>query len=413
MLGGSTTFGFPLRETGTAPTSGPQSGFVGIVQATLEKAAPGRFEVLNLGINGGASSDTLRLLRRADDWHADAVVIYDGHNEFLSAPARFSSGLWRFALYRQVGIGLPRVTEAPGWSGPAAHGSSRHAQAVLDLFRSNLISLVDLARAQGSKVILVTQAGNLRGIDPNWSTGPDVETIQAAARAGLPELQRLRSAHPESADVAWQLGRQTAGRDSIPHLQAAVDQDGLQLRASSAINRVILDVVGQTGVVLVDAARLSAQLAAEALDDGEPLFFDWVHPRSEVSALIGRGVLDGLTRAGVVSAETPVLVAPEISQGSRIEGELRSARSWLQWACVRHHDPALRLSRARSAAAWVLKYSPADIEAASIELLASGWGEGAVNGIPIEVAERLGSLHPCIQERVGRPPALGQELPSL
>ena len=102
LVGGSTSFGYPTRPRGTEPMGRPMHGIAGSLQASLDDVAPGKFEIINLGVNGGASDDTRRLLDRALSWHPSAVIVYDGHNEFLAAPMRFPASLWRFNLVRQL-----------------------------------------------------------------------------------------------------------------------------------------------------------------------------------------------------------------------------------------------------------------------------------------------------------------------
>ena len=55
VVGGSSTFGFPARPTGTEPILRARHGFVGAMQAALDETIPGRVERVNLGVNGGAS----------------------------------------------------------------------------------------------------------------------------------------------------------------------------------------------------------------------------------------------------------------------------------------------------------------------------------------------------------------------
>ena len=75
VVGGSTTFAFPNRPAGTVPLEKNIYGFVGIISETLNTYFPKRFEVINLGINGGGSTDgsgqrtLLTIHRHIEDKH--------------------------------------------------------------------------------------------------------------------------------------------------------------------------------------------------------------------------------------------------------------------------------------------------------------------------------------------------------
>ncbi len=398
MLGGSTTFGFPNRPTGDEPLSSPIHGFVGVVQASVDAQYPGQFEFVNLGINGGGTVDTLRVLRKAQAWGASAMVVYDGNNEFLAAPARFSARMWASALYRQLTLLLPRPMASPGWVGPPAYGTPSHRQAILDLFEDQLSSIVQVGQERGLKVLVSTQAVNTRLVDPNWSITGDASTLIDLDQASEEELVEGLNAHPDSADLAWALAvrRSRSGVNAESLYQAATDNDGLQLRASSEINAAIRSVAQEEGAWLVDAALA---IRREEQQSTNPYFYDWVHPRPNGARIIARGVLDGLQGTGIIP-DTPIdLIDPDVPTEDRIEGEVRAARSWLQWACVRQHDPTHRLSMARASAARVLSLQPEHPEALAIHTLIEGWNTPPVSLTPA-MASRLGSMHDCLARRM-------------
>ena len=90
---------------------------------------------------------------------------------------------------------------------------------------------------------------------------------------------------------------------------------------------------------------------------------------------------------------------PTLDPGEALEAELRTARSWLQWAAVRHHDPSRRLERARHNARRYLDHRPDDPEALGVLAIAAVLDGKATDPLPTdpEVRRRLGSLHPRIQ----------------
>lgn len=360
LLGGSTAFGYPERPAGTTPIPRALHGVAGSLQAGLDEAWPAQFEVLNLGVNGGSSDDTLRLLRRSLAWGPKAFVVYDGHNEFMAAPAQFSAPLWRFALYRQVMVLGARAEVAPGWVGPSAIGDAGHAEAVVALFRSNLAALATLA--DGRPVVIATQASNLAGLDPSWSTsGEDLANLDT-----LPddEIARRWAASPDVADLAWQAGLRAlaAGTDATPALRAAVDHDGMPFRATSAINAAIRDAAAEHGFALVDA---EAAVFTPGTNPDPDAFYDNVHPQPEAARRIAAALLGGLARVGTLPGLPPTALSPPAPPSD--EAVRRTAGYWLRWACVRAHDPGWRLQKARF---WAQQLSAAEVGGAG------GTGDG-------------------------------------
>ncbi|MDP2304958.1 MAG: GDSL-type esterase/lipase family protein [Pseudomonadota bacterium] len=397
VLGGSTAFGYPERPAGTTPIPATRHGVAGILQASLDAEWPGRFEIVNLGVNGGSSDDTRRLARRALAWGPTAFVVYDGHNEYMAAPARFSPSLWRFALYRHVMVLGARVDRAPGWVGPSSIGGPANADAVVALFRANLSALAALA--DGIPVVIATQAGNLAGLDPSWSTSGD--HLAGLDQRPDDEIDQRWAASPAVADLAWQAGRRAlaAGGDALPALHAAVDHDGMPFRATSAINDAIRTAAASHGFTLVDA---EAAVYAAGPPDGT-LFYDNVHPRPDAAGLLARALLDGLARAGVLPGAPPVTAAPVPPSDEAIR---RTAGYWLRWACIRGHDPGWRLARARSWAQLLLARAPGNPDATAMLALADELGGGTPAVIPKDPAlrTRLAAIHPRIATVLARAP---------
>lgn len=401
-VGGSTTFGFPDHPAGPDDVAGPGSGFIGAMQGALDARWPGAYELVNLGVNGGNSVDSLRMLRRASHWGARALVIYDGHNEFVTMPAHYSAGMWQFALYRHAMLLASGVRDSPGWVGPAASPSPVHTEAVLDLFRANLHAMMDEA---GVPIVIATQASNLSGIDPSWSTSGDARAVASLSGAAL---QKQWDETPQSADLAWAVGQRllaagpvlsAADADAATDaLRAAADNDGLTLRATSAVNGVIREVADAHHATLVDA---EAAVQAGGAAPGTDLFYDWVHPRPEAARRLGLAMLEGLVMAGVLPEvpEVPLPAADSLA-------EVRAARSWLQWACVRGHDPTWRLGLARSHARAALALSPDDADAHAVLAIADAL-EGRPGALPSDplVVERAAALHPRIAAILGHPSA--------
>lgn len=390
VVGGSTTFGFPERPVGTEPLRGSPYGVVGALEAAL---SPG-VEVVNLGVNGGTSEDTLRLVRRAMAWGPSGIVVYDGSNEVMAVPQHFSAGLWRFALYRRFAGLAPRATESPGWVGPASYGDDAHFSAVVSQFRHNLDATVALARAAGVPIVLATQARNLVDFDPSWSTEGPTGSLATASDA---EVEAALAAAPRSAEAAFEAGRRrrATGGDARAAFIAAVDEDGMPFRVSTAINGAILHAgaLGDARVVVADA-----EAAVGALP-GDDEFYDWIHPRPAAAEKIAAAILVGMRESGMISGAVGAPVHAFVPDAAV---DLREAASWLQWACVRRQDPAHRLAEADR---WALAAMPgpeADAMHGIIDVLA-GRAEHVLIADPA-LAERLGHIHACVARALAPTP---------
>lgn len=385
VAGGSTAFGFPERPAGEAPTN-HVGGFVAAMQAAVDHTAPGTVEFVNLGINGGNSEDTLRVLRRATRWGAVAVVLYDGHNEFMNVPRHFSAALWRFAMYRRAMGAAPRPVAAPGWVGPPAYEDAAHEAAILANFRTNLEAISDL----GWPVIVSTQAANLEGLDPSWSVAGNVDELRSLGSLSDHALAERWRSGPPAADVAFAYGQRAVGSNRAAALREAADLDGLPFRATSAINATIRSVAAERKWILVDAESAT----------GSREFYDNVHPLPTAAARLASALLDGLHRAGVISANPKAVTVEPIDPA---ESARRTAAYWLRWACVRRHDPGLRVAATQYWARRLLELRPGNADAHAILDVATAMAAGSKVSPPdnTELHQRMTGIHPCVAQFYG------------
>jgi lysophospholipase L1-like esterase len=402
VIGGSTVFGYPMRLNGTDLISLSERGVVGTMQRALDASWPDQFELINLGINGGGSEDMLRIMRRSKGWGASGIIIYDGHNEFLNLPAHFNATLWKSALYRRFSIVADRVMVSPGWIAPPAHQSQKHESVILSEFEENLKAVIALAQEQNLPVVIATQSSNLSGVDPNWSTIGKEEVIKGVAELSLEDLEREWMQEPDSADIAWRLGRkrEASGGTAWDPYQSSIDNDGLRLRADSGINKVIRNVADSTGATLVESEE---QFRRHGVIPDNTLFYDWVHPKPRGAEIIAESLLEGMVKSGMIT-DRPLIKAIDLTDDDKIEVELRVARSWLQWACIRKHDPHWRLTISRSYAMSVIERDPENEEAAAIILLTdvlSGKNSDLTKiagTMDQELINKMALLHPVIAE---------------
>ncbi len=182
-IGGSTTFGHAVSDDGTWPA---------VLEERLAKKHPERkFEVVNAGVPGYTSFENLiDWETRIAEMEPDAIVIYQGINELLYfanySPQRTLAQLrpvnhrgaidrWLMnhsALYqgtmhtaervRRKGAEKAPLAECPPW-GPRA-------------WERNLDWLVGMAKSQGVRVLLVTQASRVH---------PEADTAEELDAAGI------------------------------------------------------------------------------------------------------------------------------------------------------------------------------------------------------------------------------------
>lgn len=130
-------------------------------------------------------------------------------------------------------------------------------------------------------------------------------------------------------------------------------------------------------------------------------FWDNVHPRPALAAELAGLLADGLARAGVLP-DAPG--APAAAPPTTAEPALNTARYWLRWAAIRHHDPALRLAQARRNAHDALALAPDDALARATLDLAEALERGRSVAVDDPTArERLVMLHPRIAALVEDP----------
>ena len=185
-LGGSTTYGRPFDDA---------TSFAGWLREFLPVADPKRsWEVLNAGGVSYASYRIVSLVEELIQYQPDLFVIYTGHNEFLesrSYPELANMSPWllksaatagrfrTFALLRKL-IATPAQAPSQQYQmpgevdeilnhtiGPSSYqrDDAKRAQ-VAKHFEFNLIRMIQLARAGGAKVLIVSPASNLKDCAP-------------------------------------------------------------------------------------------------------------------------------------------------------------------------------------------------------------------------------------------------------
>jgi len=341
-LGGSTTVGYPYWYNGS---------FSSYLRDRLHRMVPDRsIEIINVGMTATNSFTVLDMARDLMNYEPDLLVVYDGHNEFYGALGvasheSFNTPRWltllglralrlrTVVLIRDlVGMlwGLFSSSDSPRPLGTMmeklAHGqfipygSATYWRGV-EVFRENLRDLVDLCQDHGVPLVLGTQVSNLRDQPPFVSGAPQGDAEQrrrfhAAVNAGLTAMMNER---PDSALVSlreavaidsmnaeafFQLGRclEAEGRPGAARgaYRRARDLDQLRFRASTDLNKVILEAGTRAGVSAIDMEEVFSSASPDSLI-GSSLLFEHLHPRARGYFLMGRAYAEAIRHGGFLA----------------------------------------------------------------------------------------------------------------
>jgi tetratricopeptide (TPR) repeat protein len=343
-LGGSTTAGYPFWYNGS---------FSSYLRDRLRAMVPGmRIEVINVGMTATNSFTVLDMARDIMDFEPNLLVVYDGHNEFYGALGvasheSFHTPRWltllglralRFRtvlLVRDMAgtlLGLFSETDAPRPLGTMMeklargqyipYGSTTYWEGV-DIFRENVGGLADLCERHGVPLLLGTQVSNLRDQPPFVSGDPhgdpeDRRRFHAAVNAGLTfmmnaapdsalrSFQRASSLDSTNAEPYFQIGRclemMGSFAEAASPYRRARDLDQLRFRASTDLNKIILEAAHRPGVAAVDMEAVFAAASPDSLI-GFTLIFEHLHPRSRGYFLMARAYAEAIRRDGFLAPE--------------------------------------------------------------------------------------------------------------
>ncbi len=362
-VGGSTTYGRPFDDA---------TSFTGWLRKYLETAAPDRvWEVVNAGGISYASYRVANLMEELAGYEPDLFIIYSGNNEFLEkrtygdlldesvVVTRGRLALQRMRLWAVGTRGLRAVRKRARSryqlageveelldSSAGLDYYSRdvefHRQ-VTEHYRLNLGRMVEIARAAGAAVILVTVPVNEKGFGPFKSQ--HAGGLSAADRARHAELLEAASAALDGGEIELALARageavaldglhadgrfllgsaQLAAGDeaaAATSFEQAIVEDVCPLRALPEMNRAIVEVAEHYGIELVDfRAQLKSAGAAGGAAKllGGERFLDHVHPTVETHGLLGRALFDRMVRMGLVRSSGERMASLDDTVGREI-----------------------------------------------------------------------------------------------
>jgi tetratricopeptide (TPR) repeat protein len=306
-LGGSTTVGFPYGYAGSFPF---------LLRQRLERLFPDRtIEVINLGMTATNSFTALDIAGELPAYQPDAVLVYDGHNEFYGALGIASrdavaGSRWVTLLYLKVihsrlflalrnlyaGLRAERTPGNPAQSGTMMERMARGQEIPLGspvytdgmtIFRANVHALVEVCRDHHIPVILGTQASNLRDLPPFISGTMPAHSPETNASAAFAAARHLDS-----------LGRFDEARAMYVR---ARDLDQLRFRSSSDLNTIIRSQAGP-GVGIADCEEAFAAASRDNIT-GSDLVLEHVHPTERGYALLARTYAQAMRAAELIVPE--------------------------------------------------------------------------------------------------------------
>jgi tetratricopeptide (TPR) repeat protein len=363
-VGGSTTNGRPYDDT---------TSFCGWLRELLAAADPStHWEVINAGGVSYASYRVAVLMEELARYEPDLFIIYSGHNEFLEQRTysdiiempRALRGLGALAAHTRTHALIKRAVDAvraqpdakapattlktevttllDGTVGPSAFTrDDAQRDRILAHYRYNLARMVDIARAAGAGVILVTPASNLRTASPFKSENRNglsqaqleqwrqkIGTAQAALakKDSTAALTALRDAlavddrHAHLCFLAAQVLEALGQYDEAKtYYERARDEDVCPLRALSPMPGMVREVAADRGAMLVDFEAMVAARAEHGIP-GSDLFLDHVHPTIEGNRYLAEALLDAMVARGIVAPCASWGDAAKAKVVARVEG---------------------------------------------------------------------------------------------
>ncbi len=330
-LGSSACAGWPHPAT---------ERFSAYLQQALETAYPGRkVEVVNAAAHGFAAYRTRRVLDEVLQMEPDAVIVWEGNNEFLEERNYDPPGKWVAELTRHLRTvqwlrtRMARRTEMSGenfkdiaqtfWK--KTHQQSlrlrqdpvQFAQ-VQEHFHESFRHMVGQSQRYKVPILLCTVPVNLRDWLPTVSCNrlggerrEQWQKLYNQARRCLLEgnyqdgIQAMRQAiglESEHAESCFWLGRllEASGQKAAAReaFSQARDLDYNPFRAISSFNEIIRGLAKENdgkGVYLLDLERVFAD-ASKYAAPGFDLFLDYVHPTKPANLMVARSAFDLLTR---------------------------------------------------------------------------------------------------------------------
>lgn len=379
--------GFRVFVLGESSVEGrpypPSFAFPALLEQRLAAALPDRHvEVVNCGLAGLASWHIKSIAREVVAYQPDVVLVYAGHNDFISREPRPVGGVMRalartrtFQLAVRAGQDLKRLRQGPfdereatsrnqpflfreRATGASTLSAADHAR-IVRRFAENLRDIVDVTRAVGGIPIVTTVAQNLRDWPPGaWRHRPALAPERTARWAQrMAEGDRLRAAgdchgalaayagaaridarvatlHYVSGRCLERVGEWARARFAY---RRASDLDAVPMGATSALNRAIRRAATAAATPLVDVARRLERTVPHGLP-GDELFVDYVHPtllgHQRIAAIVADELRDLAIPVPANGWAQNGYRDPDPAELTRSDPELVRAENLMRYVCL-------------------------------------------------------------------------------
>lgn len=318
--------------------------FSAYLQQALETAYPGKkIEVVNAAGHGFAAYRTRRVLDEVLQMEPDAVIVWEGNNEFLEDRNYDPRGAWIFSLARHLrtfqwlhSVFVSRTKMSGDDLKDAAHffwtktrqqslrlreDPVQFAQ-VQEHFRISFEHMVSQSQRYRVPIVLCTVPVNLRDwlptVSHNRLNGEKLQQwqklyyqarrclLEGKYRDGIQVMNQAIAMENEHAESYFWLGRllEADGQKAAAWeaFSKARDLDYNPFRAISSFNDSIRDLARENqrqGVYLLDLDNIFAG-ASQYAAPGFDLFLDYVHPTKPANLLVARNAFNLIIPDGVL-----------------------------------------------------------------------------------------------------------------
>lgn len=246
----------------------------------LEREFGREVEILNFGLCGCGTDRALVSARQALQLGVDAVVLYSGHNEFISESNRDSylqpGWLHRNSRVLQLAIGAAWVSE------PGKLYRDAEKQAVYERFEANLRELAGMHREAGIPLVWSTVASNLR-------SPPFVYEDELYEHVDLPPEPLIEHRRGEELFAA---GRFPEAKASW---ERSISSSPRPQRATPRNNEILRRVASELSVALADVEARVVEAAEHGIP-GSDLFKDHCHLNERGQRIMMESLAETLAR---------------------------------------------------------------------------------------------------------------------
>jgi hypothetical protein len=305
-MGSSTVVGFPYDNNLMFPR---------ILSERLRDAYPGKkIEMVNTAITAINSFTLADFMPQILDQKPDAILFYEGHNEFYGAfgigsneavyynPTliRIHLKLMNYRIYQLTVNTVDHITSLFGKNNTIKkrgtlmsrivkdadiiYGSKTY-QAGVDNFEKNLSAMLEMAKQKNVPVFVSDLASNLRDIKP-------FKSIASGELKGADDYYNAAKKFEQQGDIQKAKENYTLARD----------YDCIRFRASSDINKIIVSLANKYQAHLVPTLDLFNANSPNGIV-GDNLMIEHLHPNIAGEFLLSESFYKGIVQSKIISPE--------------------------------------------------------------------------------------------------------------